>query len=460
MLNISSNSHLPDKHYKQRLQSAKALHTPKNIRVLVRVLTGVLLLFLVVMFLPWQQNIRAEGELTALSPKDRPQTIETPIDGRIEEWMVQEGQLVDSGQVLLVISEIKDKFFDPQLLDRTRQQIAAKERSISAKQDKATAKEEQLLALREQLGLKLQQTEQKIQQYQLKVVSDSNDWVAAKVDLRNYKRQYQANQAMYDSGLISLVKLEAARSKLQEGVAKEISYQNKYLSTKNELAIARLELSGVMADARDKIAKTESERSATVAEITDSEGDLIKARNEYANLEVRSGMRIIRAPQRGYVVKALKSGIGETVKANSALMTLMPEKPQLAVALYVKAMDVPLLSLGRHVRLRFDGWPALQFSGWPSVSVGTFGGKIQTIDYVNSKEGKYRILVVPDARNDHDHWPAQLRVGSGVYGWAMLDEVPIWYEIWRNLNGFPPSLKDKPEEGDDKKKDGGKTDEE
>ena len=39
----------------------------------------------------------------------------------------------------------------------------------------------------------------------------------------------------------------------------------------------------------------------------------------------------------------------------------------------------------------------------------------------------------------------------------MLDNVQLWYEIWRQLNGFPPSLYDEPGAGsdgkDEKKKD-------
>jgi hypothetical protein len=107
-------------------------------------------------------------------------------------------------------------------------------------------------------------------------------------------------------------------------------------------------------------------------------------------------------------------------------------------------MDVPLIQQGRVARLEFEGWPAIQFSGWPSVSVGTFAGKVKVIDMVDSKNGQYRLLVTPDSGN----WPKQLRVGSGVYGWIMLDDVPVWYEIWRQLNAFPPSLKEAPEEGE------------
>jgi hypothetical protein len=32
-----------------------------------------------------------------------------------------------------------------------------------------------------------------------------------------------------------------------------------------------------------------------------------------------------------------------------------------------------------------------------------------------------------------------------VQGWVILDSVPVWYEIWRQLNGFPPTLSTEPD---------------
>jgi hypothetical protein len=29
-------------------------------------------------------------------------------------------------------------------------------------------------------------------------------------------------------------------------------------------------------------------------------------------------------------------------------------------------------------------------------------------------------------------------MGTGAQGIALLKDVPIWYELWRNINGFPP----------------------
>ncbi|PWJ41784.1 HlyD family secretion protein [Sediminitomix flava] len=445
MLKISSPKHKTDYSiYEERLNTVEALHSPDKARALARWLLGIFICFFALLFFPWQQNIRAKGELTALNPSDRPQKIPSPIDGQIKEWLVAEGQLVDSGEVLIRISEIKEKYVDPDLLVRLQEQIDAKEEVIKAKRLKVKAYEKQLKALRNGLEFKTSQNNNKIAQYQLKVSSDSIEWRAAQVDLKNYERQYLANQALYDSGLIPLVKLESARSKFQGGKAKELSKLNKYEMTKAELQNTLISTNSIQADAFSKLAKTESELNATLGEIAESVGELASYRNKYSNIEIRTGMRTIRAPQEGYVVKALSSGIGENVKTGQGLLTLMPKNPQLAVAIDVKAMDVPLLSKGRHARLQFDGWPAIQFSGWPSVAVGTFGGKVEVIDYVSNKKGKYRVLITPDFQMPKDDpWPEQLRMGSGVYGWVLLDQVPIWYELWRQINGFPPSLKDK-----------------
>jgi hypothetical protein len=67
------------------------------------------------------------------------------------------------------------------------------------------------------------------------------------------------------------------------------------------------------------------------------------------------------------------------------------------------------------------------------------------IDVVSSVGGKYRLLVRPAQPQPGDQpWPKQLRIGSGVQGWVILDSVPVWYEIWRQLNGFPPALSTEP----------------
>ncbi|MGB3588472.1 MAG: biotin/lipoyl-binding protein [Tunicatimonas sp.] len=432
-----------------QLESMNVLQSPRAGRVLARWMGGIGIFLFLVLFLPWQQNINATGEVTALSPENRPQTIQSAIPGQITNWLVNEGEYVQEGDTILTIRDVKDKFFDPQLLSRLQDQIEAKQTSIEAKEDKARALERQIAALRDGLQLKLKQARNKVKQSELKVISDSTDFLAEKVNVNIAENQFERQQVLYDEGLKSLTELQQKEQKAQQTQAKAISSENKFLATQNELINAQIELNSIEAEYLEKISKAQSDLSLTRAELAEAEGSLIKQRNDYANVEERLDRYSIIAPQDGFVVRALKTGIGETIKEGEGVVTVMPRNPDKAIELYVKPMDVPLLETGRHVRLQFDGWPALQFSGWPSVAVGTFGGIIQVIDYVETdkKAGKYRILVTPDPTNDGD-WPEQLRLGSGVKGFAMLNEVPLWYELWRLYNGFPPSLEEEPDAKD------------
>lgn len=419
-----------------QFRAFEQVQTPRTGRILARWCAGLGLLILLAGFLPWTQNIRSNGALTTLRPQDRPQTVPSTIAGRIQRWRVQEGQLVRKGDTLVDISEIKDKYFDPELLARTQEQLTAKEASLRENVAKGQALESQQTALRSALRVSLEKAQNKVEQTRLKVNSDEAELRAAQNDFDIAQRQLERQENLYKQGLKSLTEVEQRRLKFQESTAKRQAVENKLGASRQELINARLELSSLQAEYQDKLAKSESDRRSTLAYQFDTEGQISKMRNEYANLSIRSGFYRITAPQDGYVVRALKAGIGEVIKEGEALVTVMPNKPQLAAELYVQPMDIPLLSVGRKVRLQFDGWPALVFSGWPGTSFGTFAGRVAVIDNLDS-QGRYRILVTPDP--DEEPWPKPLRVGSGVYGWALLDDVPIWYELWRQLNGFPPN---------------------
>ena len=157
--------------------------------------------------------------------------------------------------------------------------------------------------------------------------------------------------------------------------------------------------------------------------------------NQYASYNIRNGMYCILATQDGQVVKAQKAGIGEFVKEGDMIAEIVPDKIKYAVELYVQPLDLPLVANGQKVRFLFDGFPAIVFSGWPRASSGTFGGVITAIESNVSKNGKFRVLVQEDPADKP--WPKELRMGTGAQGIALLKDVPVWYELWRNINGFP-----------------------
>lgn len=462
MLEIS-NGKIEENELATKVYALKTISSARTGKRLARVMVVIFILIFLSMFLPWQQNIEATGFVTALRPQDRPQKIESAIAGRIKEWRVQEGQLVKKGDTIVVLSEVKTDYFDPKLIERTSEQKEAKKQGIEATSGKVKALEDQIASLQQALNYSLQKAENKVLQMDFKVKSAEAAYQAQQANLQIAERQFKSYNTLYQTEgnaakdeipLVSRTEWEKRKQKLQEVKAKVVASENKYLEAKNEYLNATIQLNSIQADYQAKLAKSASDKSATLAYLAEAGGELSKINTKLANLTIRNDQYQIIAPQDGYIVKALKAGIGEMIKENGAICSIMPEKPFQAVELYVRARDVTLLSIGRKVRLEFDGFPALQVSGWPSVSVGTFGGEIAVIDFVDSKEGKYRILVVPDKKEGG--WPQQVRMGSGVYGWVMLDNVSLWYEVWRQLNGFPPSLYDKPDkdgkEGEEERK--------
>jgi multidrug resistance efflux pump len=409
MLRLSTNK-IEGLIREENLYSLRALKTPSAGRILARWLMVLGLLFILFLFLPWQQNITGTGKITALNPAHRPQSVQAVIAGQIQQWHVREGQLVSAGDTIVTLREVKEKYFDPDFLLRLQQQLSAKKNGLASKKEKASALRRQIDALRNGMQRKTEQAMANLE--------------AEKIKLKNAESQYLRNKKLFEAGNIPLTKFQ------------EIEY--KYQNSEADFTSATVEIGRLRAEFEEKISKSESDLNATEADVFETEAEISKLTNEYTNMQIRNGQYQILAPQDGYVVRAMRAGIGETIKEGDAVCLIMPESTDLAVEMYVKAMDVPLISRGRKVRVEFDGWPALQFSGWPSISVGTFGGTIEVIDYVSSNPGEFRILVTPD--KDDERWPSQLRVGSGTRGWVMLDNVPMWYELWRKLNGFPPSL--------------------
>lgn len=397
---------------------------------------GIFFVIVIFIFLPWTQNIRTRGNVTTLFQEHRPQKLNSIIPGKVVKWYHNEGDFVKEGDTILQISEVKEDYFDPELLSRTRDQLDAKSNAIAGYGNKVNSLNDQITALKSGQELKISELENKIQQQWMKIKSDSLDLEAAKNDYQIKLAQFQRQRVMYDSGLVSLVQFETRNQAVQDVLAKKTSAEIKFSNAKQEFKRLLLELNGERQSYFEKIAKTQSEIFQSLSQQAGSESELAKLKNLYSNYDIRSGMYFIRAPQSGQITKAKKAGIGEMLKEGEMIVEIVPDLIQYAVEMYVNPVDLPLVNKGQKVRFIFDGFPTIVFSGWPQTSYGTFGGIITAVENSVSANGKFRVLVKEDI-NDKP-WPKELRIGTGVLGIALLKNVPIWYELWRNINGFPP----------------------
>ncbi|AGC75169.1 multidrug resistance efflux pump [Nonlabens dokdonensis] len=437
MLNISNNP-MVDSLSLNNFKAGRRVHKRKHYKLFNRFLGGFAIFAFILLFFPWTQNINGKGFVTTLTPAQRPLTLQSPIAGQIEEWYVREGDRVKLGDTILRISEVKSEYMDPNIVARTGQQIDAKSASVQSYREKIKALDGQIGALNQERELKLDMARNKYKQAEMKIIQDSTALIAAINDQLIAQKQYVRTDSLLKFGIKSPAEVEDKSLKAQSTLAKRAEKEQKLLQSKNELINAEIEVNRIRQEYAEKIQKARSDQFTAQSSQLGVEAEVSKLETDRTNYQIRNDLYFVTAPQDGYLNKAIKAGKGETFKEGEPLINIMPLNYDLAVETFVDPIDLPLIHVGEKVRVQFDGWPAIIFSGWPNASYGTYGAEVIAVEtFITEGKGKYRILLAPD--EEDNKWPDALRPGSGAYTIALLEDVPIWYEIWRQLNGFPPN---------------------
>ncbi|MGB0716017.1 MAG: HlyD family secretion protein [Phycisphaerae bacterium] len=384
-----------------------------------------------VLFVPWTQNVRGQGRVIAYAPLERQQAVEAPIKGRIVEWWVQEGSVVQEGDPLVEISDI-----DPQLITRLEQERDAVAGKLRASEDKVLSYRQQVSNLEATRDLSVAVAEFKVETARQKVRSSTEKLAAAEAKLKAADAQFKRLGNLLADEIISTRQFEIAERDLEVAKSAVNSAKAMLLADQNDQAGSLQELEKTRADANAKI-------DSSSASLHDAVGQLEEAKASLAKVEVRLSRQqsqLVRAPRAGTVFRLAANQGGEIVKEADPLLVLVPDTENRAVELWMDGNDAPLITQGDQVRLQFEGWPAVQFAGWPAVAVGTFAGTVSLVDTTDDGKGRFRIVI--SQGSDDEPWPDNrfLRQGVRAKGWVLLNEVSFGYELWRQLNGFPPVI--------------------
>lgn len=445
-----------------------ALRLVKLSRRVYRVAQALLVLLagtlMAMFFLPWQQTVVGSGNVVAFAPLERQQTVQAPIKGRIVSWgeNIRENVWVKKGEKILEIQDI-----DPQYLQRLQNQVDATSRQLEANREQLAALERQLAAnqtivetyeaqvtaftsVRDEI---VAAADEYIKMASQKVKAEEESLAASVAAEAQAKADFERQKTLFEEGLASELKMQLAERKDKEALAKVKQREAYVQAAKNELQAKRNERTAKEQEAQTKIDSAEAYLRKARSDIAKAESEIAKAQSEVTKTEkellemevklARQQSQTVVAPRDGYIMKLFANQGGEIVKQGDPLLLFVPETKDRAVQIWVNGNDAPLIEPGRHVRIQFEGWPALQFSGWPSVAVGTFGGRVAAVDATDDGNGQFRILVVPDP-NDSP-WPSNryLRQGVRANAWVLLDQVSLGYEFWRRMNGFPPAINSK-----------------
>ena len=412
------------------LEALRAVHPPGIFGASVALLMGILVVTAIALiFAPWQQTATGSGRVIAFSPSDREQRIEAPIAGVVVEWLVQEGQRVEAGDVL---GEISDN--DPQIMARLAEGRAAALRSLEASSASVRALDRKIIALEAAQAQGVAGARARLGMGKNRAMSAMQAVEAALAGETTAKLNQDRQRALEEKGLTSVRAREAAELKYSEAKAK-------LASARMGLSAAQGEVIALKAEVDEAIAQTAVEVEKARSYIEDSRSKEAKAAASLVAIDTRLSRQAsmtLTAKRSGTIVKINVRPGGEVVKAGDPIAVFLPDTADRSVEMWVDGNDAPLIAPGTKARLQFEGWPAIQFSGWPSVAVGTFGGVVALVDATIGENGKVRVLVVPDPEDIS--WPTAyyLRQGGRVGGWLLLGEVSLGYEIWRRANGFPP----------------------
>lgn len=440
-------------------------------RVLLILLIGSLALVLIA---PWQQTVGGKGNVLAYAPLERQQPVQALIKGQIVRWGdgIVENAYVKEGDL---IAEIQD--LDPNYLQRLKDQLTQATQKVEAARKDLNATEIQSERARDQVHSYERQVDIMITARD-STIAAADEFVKAAVakyeseiqksfeveallaqDEADYNRQLK----LFEEKVVSEQKLQQAEQKYKAAKAKlEVAKRNieaaksEYEGKQRERDAKGQEAQAKIDQVRAYLDKARQDVSKVDSEIAKAEKSFNEAEKELIESEVkvsRQENQMVRAPRSGFILRLMGATEGGFVKEGDALCTIVPDTADRAVQMWVKGLDAPLVHAGDHVRLQFEGWPAVQFTGWPSIAVGTFGGKVISVDSTDNGKGEFRVLVMPDLEQGDTAWPSEryLRQGVRANGFILLQTVPLWYEIWRKMNGFPPSVTPETEEKSGKK---------
>jgi len=421
-----------------QFKSWTAVKIPKKLYTSVRLIIGFFLVFIfILVFVPWTQTIKAQGGLSAYSPAERPQEVHAPLEGRIAAWHVNEGMTVKKDDLLLELVDVDSRFLAPDLLARLDQSMQA----LEERRETALIRSKFLATQLEEMAKLTEATtgsaESRVQEAAQRIQSVKQRQAAAKIAAQTAHLNLQRSHILEADGLLSRRELELAiqaEAAAQAELKASDAALQEVTQSRQALSQGRMQIE---AELVQRILTIRSQRAAALGEVAQASKELADLALTRSNAVQRRTASRITAPMDGTVVRMARVGAGEIVKQGDSLFTLVPDTATRAVQMWAEPLDAPLLTPGRKVRLMFHGIPTIPLPSWPELMAGTFDGIILVVDQTPDSQKRFRFWVIQDPEGAA--WPpqSQVRQGTQVMGWVLLNRVPLWYELWRRVNFFP-----------------------
>jgi len=392
---IKKNLSKRDYEFMHSLSAAVLEAAPTRLRVVLYFWIAAIVIFLTWANFAYIDEIaRGDGEVI---PSGENQMIQNLEGGIVEEILVQEGQEVEKGQILIKIdnqksvssyssNEIKADALQAQIL-RLKAEATGKDFIVPNEQKERLAQfienEKSLYnSNKEQLNSKLNALREKLAQKKQELAEAYSQRDHLESSYSMISREVRMTKPMVAKGVRSKIDF----LKLQRE-ANEIA--SKYDAAKKSIPRLKSAIKEVQSNIKETKLNFQNEAKA---KMNDAIAELKSLRVTSTALEDQVTRTIVKSPMKGIVQKLYVHTVGGVIKPGEDIMEIVPSDETLLVQVRIKPKDIAFIYYGQRAIVKFT---AYDFSIY-----GGLEGKVVLIspDSIKDEEGNvfYEVRIKTD----------------------------------------------------------------
>lgn len=258
-----------------------------------------------------------------------------PSAGTVSRLLVEDGQSVKAGAVLLELSSDQDSAAlgnTPLLVGR---QLAAQRSQLQSDlSDQDALARQRAEGLRDRIAL-----------LQAQISQIGGQVAIEKQQVASYQALLEKIEPLSASGYVSSLQIQQQRAATLDAKSQYRALVRQGLDARQQLESAKQELAQLPLDTASKRSEIERQLASVSQSI---------AQNEFQRAMV------VRAPRDG-VVSTVLPKVGQSVAAGQALLSILPAGSSLQAQLLVPSRAIGFIDVGNRVVLRYEAFPYQKF---------------------------------------------------------------------------------------------------
>ncbi|NEN75767.1 HlyD family type I secretion periplasmic adaptor subunit [Pelistega sp. NLN82] len=359
------------------LNAAMQVETHKGIFSVIILFAAFLIVFVVwAYFSPLEEVTRGQGSVI---PKSREQIVQSLDPGIIQEMKVREGDIVEKGQILLVLDDTRSSA----ILRESEAKVQNLRGVVARLQAESSGTD---LVFPDDIPLEVKEREEAAYNARYKAMIDAVEGFTRSKSLLD--NEIAITTPMVKRGVVAqveLLRMQRQSSELAQQIAER---RNRYI-----------------ADANNELVQAESE--------------LAQARENMAMRADPVERSQIRAPLRGIVKNIRINTVGGVVQAGQDILEIVPLDDTLLVQAYISPKDVAFIRPGQPALVKISAYDYSLYGGLDGkvilISPDTLQDERRRSELnLNADQAYYRILVETDGNNITDKLGNKLDITPGM----------------------------------------------